>query len=396
MWFPQSADELLTALSDAAETTYIDYKRELPARKDNDEIAVDVAAMAVEGGVLIYGVAEDKALTTFTPYPIPLVGQAERIDNVVRAHTEGLVFSVRTYLDPDRAGEGLGYVVVVVPPSPLAPHNVEGRGMYGRGPTGNRLLTQGEIDRLYERRREFSVTAMQRIDQARAFSDVKVTEGDPLGVLRVVAAPLTTDQTARRSGGIGDDGNDLIRLGMCVRESVKFRWPDHYSIECLSRATTQTLGRGIRLTTASETPAEQIEVDALDDGTLVMAFGGILHPLANGGRAVFDAALAQMTAHILAMAGAIYEAAGYYGSVDLAVAVDNGDGAVSNAWFTAGVSRPAGRLHGVLRGVVVIEGKRTAADQLVGKRAVDTTHVLVAPILRAVRPPGWPDPLTLA
>jgi hypothetical protein len=53
--------------------------------------------------------------------------------------------------------EGLGYLVVIIPASPRAPHMVTLEGenrYYGRGATGNRILNQGDVARLYQRREQ--------------------------------------------------------------------------------------------------------------------------------------------------------------------------------------------------------------------------------------------------
>jgi hypothetical protein len=59
------------------ETPSLDFKRELGAK--NADIAKDIAAMTVNGGVLIYGVGEDKQTRVATAIvPQPLNGVEER------------------------------------------------------------------------------------------------------------------------------------------------------------------------------------------------------------------------------------------------------------------------------------------------------------------------------
>ena len=56
---------------------------------------------------------------------------------------------------PSNEQAGMGYLCVVVPVSPRAPHMLtidRDNRYWGRGATGNRLLTEGEVSRLYERR----------------------------------------------------------------------------------------------------------------------------------------------------------------------------------------------------------------------------------------------------
>ena len=397
MWLPSSAQELLDSLPDAEETTYMEYKRELPIRSKNYDIAIDVTALAVDGGVLIYGVEEDKDTQTFTPYPIELVGQAERIDSVVRSYAGAeLRFSVTTLPDPNPANDGRGYIVVHVPESPLAPHVVEGHGMFGRGATGNRLLTQGDVDRLYARRRAWETSARDRVEAARQMSDLRASTPESPGVLRVVVSPLTSSSSIREKAGIGDHGNDLIQLSLEVRTSLTFNRDAPFDLASLSFTYTTRTARGVRLTSATSDLAGLIEFEVQDNGAIVFAHGGIIDvENSEGVRAVVDTSAAQMTAQVLAIAGAIYERADYRGVVDLALSVDGGSGAISHDWHISGMSIPFARARGVLRGDEIIESVRTVAGELIGTKAVNTARLLVDPVLRAVRAPGWPHPLAL-
>lgn len=116
---PRTYEELRRALDDAAETSFVEYKRQLPERNKNHDIAIDVTAMSVDGGVIVYGVEEDQATRKFSLAPIDLAGVPERIANVVRDRAGGdVIFHVHTIDDPEPANAGKGYVVVDVPASP--------------------------------------------------------------------------------------------------------------------------------------------------------------------------------------------------------------------------------------------------------------------------------------
>lgn len=83
MWIPSSVEELRQAIADGLEESpWLDAKRQLGSAA---EAAKDVAAMANEGGVLIYGVAEDDDGRLAELRPIEdLRGFEERISNAVR------------------------------------------------------------------------------------------------------------------------------------------------------------------------------------------------------------------------------------------------------------------------------------------------------------------------
>lgn len=157
VWSPSSAAELLSAIQGRwlpHESAAFEVKKELPAPNKNSDIAVDVAAMATDGGVIIYGVAEDKENVAFDATPIPLEGVKDRISNIVTSHVrEEVPFEVRILqLDDDPA---IGFVVIDVPASIRAPHMVESKGehrFYGRVPGGNRVLSEAQVALLYQRR----------------------------------------------------------------------------------------------------------------------------------------------------------------------------------------------------------------------------------------------------
>jgi hypothetical protein len=59
MWVPESVDALEAAARAGSldETPSFDGKKQLPDPQKNASLAIDVAAMSTDGGVLLYGVA---------------------------------------------------------------------------------------------------------------------------------------------------------------------------------------------------------------------------------------------------------------------------------------------------------------------------------------------------
>ena len=126
----------------------------------------------------------------------------------------------------------------------------------------------------------------------------------------------------------------------------------------------------------------------MDDGTIIFACRDIIDVNnAEKVRALVDSSVAQMTAPVLAIAGAIYALAGHHGVVDVALSVDGGTGAVSHDWHIIDMSTLFARTRGVLRGEGIIESLRTTAEEHVGTKAVATARALIAPVVRAVRDP---------
>ncbi len=145
-WLPTSEDELRDALSQEilTERHTLDFKRELPSGSGaNRELARDLAQFAIDGGVLIIGV-DDNA----QPTPVDLDGLRERIDRVACDLIDEPLH-VRIDTIPTAADPAKGYLLVTVPPSPTAPHQVDGR-YYGRGDTTKHVLPDAEVQRLHQ------------------------------------------------------------------------------------------------------------------------------------------------------------------------------------------------------------------------------------------------------
>ncbi|MGH3182111.1 MAG: AlbA family DNA-binding domain-containing protein, partial [Streptosporangiaceae bacterium] len=144
-----------------AERHWLDFKRELyprppangmPAKAKSkkevhEELARDLASLAVRGGYLVFGVEEDKASHTFTVVDMPLPAHLDQtVDQVARDFIDPPLLVVPTLLT-DQGNPGHGMMVVEVAESPDAPHMVGGI-YYGRSETGKVKLTDAEVERL--------------------------------------------------------------------------------------------------------------------------------------------------------------------------------------------------------------------------------------------------------
>src|SRR5437870_5011917 len=84
MWIPRTEAEITQALnaSTLSETATFDGKQELGT--NSKSIATDIAAMATDGGVILYGVKEDAQKRLTLPNPFPLKGMRERLDQIIQ------------------------------------------------------------------------------------------------------------------------------------------------------------------------------------------------------------------------------------------------------------------------------------------------------------------------
>ena len=152
MWAPRTWAEIEGLIGQAAETGSLDFKREFGK---GEEIAKDIAAMTINGGVLVYGVDEDQDTRLATDVKkFPLGGVEEKMQQVVGSRiAPACEVEVVPITENDEDTDGV--VTVIVPPSSMAPHQVARRYPRRVGTTTD-YLEEPEVARLYERRRELA------------------------------------------------------------------------------------------------------------------------------------------------------------------------------------------------------------------------------------------------
>ena len=188
MWKPSNEDELIRALElgEVKESNSIEFKREIgdtPGARA--ETAKDLSSFAIDGGVIVIGVQEDKKAGTFSAYPIKLAEAVERIEQVAQSRVDPPL-NVRVTPIASARDNNLGYLYVEVPPSPDAPHMVGGI-YYARGDRTTRRMADAEVVRMHLARRDQS----ERIRDLLGKEILRdpIPEG-ALGHLFLVALPL--------------------------------------------------------------------------------------------------------------------------------------------------------------------------------------------------------------
>ena len=187
-WQPTTEAQLADAAAQGLleETHHLDIKRELGAGKSaNKELAKDLASFAVDGGLLMYGIDEDASPPALSP--LRHAGLAERIEQVALAGVTEPLY-VRTRVVVSDADPEMGYVLVTVPPSPAAPHMVDGR-YYGRSDKTKMVLDDARVTALHTARARRHVDIA---DVAAAVDSAPLLAGDPvfIGVARPAVARL--------------------------------------------------------------------------------------------------------------------------------------------------------------------------------------------------------------
>lgn len=195
MWLPQSAVEVVATLEDGSlfESETFDAKAEVGSKPK--ELAKDVAAMANDGGVLLYGVGEDDARRPTLSKPLAdLARETERVSNWVRTC---LVEVPTVRIRPLPFDDGTsGFLLVHVPQSPRAPHQVvfdRDLRFYERVGVTSVPMSEGTISRLYERRSRLAGGRDRLLDEALEGLGEWPRERYP-ALLNVVVRPLGSDR----------------------------------------------------------------------------------------------------------------------------------------------------------------------------------------------------------
>lgn len=332
MWIPSSVDEIRRAITDGlAESPWLDAKREMGATA---EAAKDVAAMANEGGVLIYGVGENAEGQLDEICPLEDLSRVEeRISNAVRDLVHNPP-AVHVSLLVESPGSTTGCLVVVVPRSPLAPHMVEGRRggrYYGRVGTTTHRLTGSQVDQLLTRRSSLLWDATSALVEAARWRGREPNEQEAAHGAVVVLVEPQVPSGALASRAAGDSPvvgylpevfADVAALigGQDARNLAESTRAGYWQIG-IDRYVTQQAFEGV--------PNEyRIEVEVGRDGRVITRAGGAVtsmsfaavqtepRPWCNEWR------IAEIVQATLAAAGRLFRDAGEFGQVRCSVRVD--------------------------------------------------------------------------
>jgi hypothetical protein len=346
VWIPRSEGDILAAIQagNLIENATFDAKMALPEKGKAKDLAKDIAAMANNGGVLLYGVGEDENHRPTVLRPFKLAGTRERVDQIAWASiSEPPVIEI--YPIPTEKDPSIGYLVVVVPPSPRAPHMVTAGGdnrYYGRGATGNVQLPEREVARLYERRqRQAEVSRSTRLevdpkvmlDQTVASAPVEPHEGHAF--LHLVAHPVEPDEALlEKARGDQKSPQFLNRLFSAAASAAVYSIP--YSPDLLKannferRADGWVASQGLEDEPWQGTvdPGHVLEFEVGVDGRGHLFCGRAAEEY-DGRLLIFENIVAGLTVRFLTVLGGLYAAGGYVGPVDMGLAVTGLKGGIS-------------------------------------------------------------------
>jgi len=343
VWVPRSESELVEVIQaeELAETATFDAKVALPKKGKSKDLAIDVAAMANDGGTLLYGVDEDEQGRPIVPSPIDLSGAAERVDRIVRSCISEPP-TVEIHSIPTAENPAVGYLVVAVPPSPRAPHMVtvdKEHRYYGRSATGNVRLSEGEVARLYERRRSWEVDREVILNEAIARAPLEPR--DDFAYLHLVARPVVPDEglldRAKGDQHVAQFLNSLFTVAVSEevfsRSNAKSYYPDLSEDNTFDRRSdgwVTSQGLGVEWQNY-EDPKLVLEFEIGLDGSARLFCGRAADRDRGGLLLILEDLVAGLTARFLCVLGSLYASGSYHGPADVGLAVTGLRGGITYA-----------------------------------------------------------------
>lgn len=337
-WIPTTEDELRTALAGRVleEGHYVDFKALIPTGdKGNLGLAIDLASFAVDSGIIIVGVDEKTDPPVLAP--IVLAGLKERVDQVGRSRVDPpLLVACKEIPAAGRVGEG--YLVVAVPASPVAPHMVD--NVYrGRGDTTNIRLSDAEVRRIREQRRqgEFDIRAILRNEIDR---DPITGEGRQNGHLFVVAGPVFADPEMLLPV-VGDKWREFIH-GTFRNGQPSLSEGFAPDISSGARVVRVPLGwalrswSGERANAANDREDGTIELEVNENGGLRLYCARATDVLAGHGSVFVDPLIFGLVWRVVDWARSIAVKTGFVGNWRFAVGLTGVEGARSGVIATRG------------------------------------------------------------
>lgn len=343
-WIPTSEEELREAAANGLlrEGHYLDIKRELAGKRAaNRELARDLASFAIDGGLYIIGVDEDATPPALHPVPLSEPALAERVEQVALTALDPPLV-VRNQAIPASGHPGDGYLVVVVPPSPTAPHMVD-HAYWARGDKTKYRLSDPEVLRLHERRRRWEGDVLAELDHLVA-TDPVPSDTRRHAHLFLLATPVP-GHDGMLLNVVGDEAwqSSLLNLVHSALPAAEVNasglggFTPHLGhatqVERRPQGWSLSYGLDPGRTAVSEGNEENVlELQLGEDGALHLFCGrGSYTRGGSGGvlEVAFEHLIVGLCRQFLAVALAVSDASGYLGSWDVGAAVTGLQGTIS-------------------------------------------------------------------
>lgn len=233
-----------------AEDLDLDWKEADYPRDKGFELAKDVTAFAnTIGGAIVIGVREDGGGRAVEPRPFAVPsGSVERVMSSLGSRVSPLLHGIEVREIP--ANDGLGYLLILVPRSPDAPHAVLDQQK------GSGLHYPIRLGRITHHMREYEVAARYRdrwASRSEVLSRVEQIHEDGLSRIATSTTPWLTVSLAPRF--TGERGVGAVALS--AEQSFLRRWPEYdlaLPQPCFSEHNTRLIP-GIRRAIATQMQA---------------------------------------------------------------------------------------------------------------------------------------------
>lgn len=350
-WHPDTEADMQAAITEGLleETHYLDVKREIKSGSSaNKELARDLASFAIDGGTVNVGVDEDKATNTLSLAPQPLKGLPERVEQVARSVADPPLEVITTAI-PSAADPELGYLLIHVPPSPAAPHMVDGKYI-GRGDKTKTYLSDAEVLRLHERRgaitadgikllrHEFTLDPVPQEQRANAhlFLLAEPTPGREGMLLDLLSGVNVRQKLADfQQAAYADDVKRAVDVSGISPELIRA-----YSHARRSRgaALTSNAREG-----STEIDEDMVEMEVHEDGGLRLFMGRLsdINSQANGDNQILELGAVIYARQLIALTAAAAEESGYFGNWILAAGATGLKGKYSHQFAAHYISERA-------------------------------------------------------
>lgn len=375
-WQPKTVADVQAAADDGTlqERHWIDAKSDIAGTNPaKTELARDLASFANDGGLLLCGVREDRNAGTFAVDPIELAGKPEMVEQIARTRCDPPLF-VQCHPITTSDDSFTGILIIDVPPSPLAPHMVDGRYL-GRGDKTKYYLSDPEVIRLFSAR-----TARQRTAEELIRAEV---DRDPIPDGRreearcyVVAKPLASPPELLTTHLMTDATTELVH--QTVVDSAP-GWG-----QALLGNEPRATGRGWhsadikarRVISPARRGSTTIDLELSDDGSITLFAAGFTSARNHDDGHVYvvwDRDLVGLVRGIIALAGNVGSRFSYGGQWQFSVGVTNLSGFASIKatmqpfWDLEDVTQYSGAEHHIV-GTITSSGELADQPGAVTKR----------------------------
>ncbi|OHU66164.1 hypothetical protein BKG85_02780 [Mycobacteroides chelonae] len=331
-WQPRTLAEVQSAIENGLleENHFLDLKRELSsAQSATRDIAKDIAAFAIDGGLILVGVDEGPPVTI---NPVQLNGLAERVEQIGLMSVSEPV-AVTTRLLRTAVDSETGILAVSVPASPRAPHMADGR-YYSRGDKTNYRLSDPEVFRFHQRRVE---TRSDLIADVVSVLESAAPQHESL--LAVVAEPLSSATDFLEELSAHADWNSEVRS--LIQSALTNRQHSYTpSLAAPLRAvrrpagvalatTDEAIGTDQRKRTAEITFGESGRITLLSERSTAIRDFPNVSPRPADLKVIFDSLIVGNIELVVRLLAQVAKKYGYFGAWQIAVVVTGLDGGTS-------------------------------------------------------------------